>query len=748
MSVLCDPSHADNPDLTWSWKYEFVSPRMRQMLPAFTAAESEQVHWRYHQIPTEDRVWIRHTLERAMLSERVQMELEYRVIDDSGGFRWFQDRIEMIRRKDGIPESLVGITAEITQAKREQLEIRERENRLRRVFETNPNGILLLDPRGAITDCNTEAESILGQPREQLLGLNWNQLALRDRVTDSQSPQLLAVLEDSHPTQYGYEAQLIRPDGRIVDIAWNVATILGDRGEVTEVILTFQDWSNRYRADEALRASQERLRRIFESVADVVMIVDRDWRVSLANPAAEQLFGIPRVQLTQQNWRDLPWAPSAEHPAGGPMEMIARQVIGLGKTVTRVELALLRGNHRLTLSASFVPLHREQELIGMVVSATDITERVEAARIRQRSEERFRALVQGNSDGIWLCDADGLIQYASESTELLVGLPGFAQLGRRWSETVPLEKPAEWFELWGTLRTQPGIQQTIHVNLSRGIDDFRIWEVSIRNRLREPIVAAIVVHARDVTAERRLQEQLKQAQKMEAIGELASGLAHDFGNLLTVIQGELGELILDDVPTAWHRSITAAKIATELGTTLTKILLGLARRVPICVEPVVINPRIREVVFLLERVLRKTIRFELDLDENLGIIEADGMQIAQVVLNLCLNARDAMPKGGTIRIQTRNESIPTDGIPSREAPRDWVKVVVEDTGTGMSEATRAKIFEPFFTTKPSGKGTGLGLAIVSGIVKQHQGEIRCTSQEGVGTRFEIVLPRIRSEESE
>jgi PAS domain S-box-containing protein len=253
--------------------------------------------------------------------------------------------------------------------------------------------------------------------------------------------------------------------------------------------------------------------------------------------------------------------------------------------------------------------------------------------------------------------------------------------------------------------------------------------------------------AEDTTERRSLEDQLRQSQKMEAIGRLAGGIAHDFNNLLTVIQG-YSDLLLEKMNEKDPKRIEASEIkkAAERASSLTQQLLSFSRQQVIAPRIFDLNNSLRQMDGLLRRILGEDVQLETRLDAGLGGIKADPGQIEQVVMNLAVNARDAMPRGGRLIIETSNyKTMPVSSSEERPGglvPGDYVMLAVTDTGTGMDEQTKARIFEPFFTTKPQGKGTGLGLSTVYGIVKQSEGHISVQTQVGAGTAFRIFFPRV------
>jgi signal transduction histidine kinase len=277
-------------------------------------------------------------------------------------------------------------------------------------------------------------------------------------------------------------------------------------------------------------------------------------------------------------------------------------------------------------------------------------------------------------------------------------------------------------------------------SLKSGATDF-----VLKDRIKRlgAAVRRALAEVEDRRQRRSLEMQLQQAQKLEAVGRLTGSVAHDFNNLLSVILSTT-EVLLADLPAADPRrnDIEAIGEAAERGAALTRQLLAFSRRQDLKPRVLDLNALLRSLEPLLRRLLKRDVRLELQLDAGLAPVKADPGQLEQVVVNLCVNARDAMPQGGSVTIATTNTAVDTGvraGGPSVE-PGKYVCLSVTDTGTGMDEETMTRIFDPFFTTKPEGMGTGLGLATVYGIVKQSGGNVWVTSKPGVGTTFEIYLP--------
>jgi PAS domain S-box-containing protein len=366
---------------------------------------------------------------------------------------------------------------------------------------------------------------------------------------------------------------------------------------------------------------------------------------------------------------------------------------------------------------------------------------VEAAL--RASEERFRALVENSSDALLLIDADGRITYVSPSSERHLGWTPEQTVGQSIFDFIQPDDRELLSARIAETRGHPGQTIVAQVRFHHADLSWRILEVLGVNRLADPAVAGIVVNVRDITERRRLEEQLRQAQKMEAIGQLAGGVAHDFNNLLTAILGYC-HLMLDEIPaeSPLHPDLLEIQAAGERAASLTRQLLAFSRRQMLQPQVVDVSTLVRQLEKLLRRLISEDVELVTALASDLHPVTVDPASVEQILVNLAVNARDAMPTGGRLTIETANveldEAYAVTHVAMNSGP--YVMVAVGDTGEGMDAATRARVFEPFFTTKEQGKGSGLGLATVYGMVKQSGGYIWVYSEPGHGTVFKVYLP--------
>ena len=372
-------------------------------------------------------------------------------------------------------------------------------------------------------------------------------------------------------------------------------------------------------------------------------------------------------------------------------------------------------------------------------------ERAAAEAALRASEQRFRALVEHSWDAIALFGPDGAILYGSPATTRVLGYDLAEFVGRNALDLIHPEDRAAVVGRLTEAMANPGGRVDVAARVRHKDGSWRYLEGVLTNLLDDPSVGGIVNNYRDATERRSLEQQVIQAQKMEAVGRLAGGVAHDFNNILTAIGGYT-DLLLADLPLDDPRRQDVDEIhrAADRAAALTQQLLAFSRRQVLQPKVIDLNALVSNVEKLLGRLIGEDVQLATALAHDVGRVRADPGQLEQVIVNLAVNARDAMPAGGKLTIETRNVDL--DAAYAAEhrtvVPGPYVVIAVSDTGTGMSTETQSHIFEPFFTTKEVGKGTGLGLATVYGIVKQSGGSIWVYSELGHGTTIKVYLPRV------
>jgi PAS domain S-box-containing protein len=392
------------------------------------------------------------------------------------------------------------------------------------------------------------------------------------------------------------------------------------------------------------------------------------------------------------------------------------------------------------------PVHNAAgEVYRVVGIAEDVTELKRAEEALRNSAQRFRSLIEHSTDLILLHDGAGHFTYLSPSFEVTLGYPVHEWMERSGLELVWPEDLETARALLARVADTSGARTPWQLRLRHADGTFRWLEGTSANHLADPAIAAVVVNCRDITERKRMEAQIIQSQKMESIGRLAGGVAHDFNNLLTAIKGNMSLALMDMQPIdPLYEYLISVDKAADSAASLTRQLLAFSRKQIISPKVINLNDVLTHVQRLLARLIGEDVHLEMSAAPDLAPVRFDRSQAEQVLINLAVNARDAMPQGGRLTIETVNVDLDEDYCRRHPyvQPGSFVMLAVSDTGIGIHDEVRAHLFEPFFTTKESGSGTGLGLSMVYGAVKQNGGHIEVYSEMGHGATFKIFLPAV------
>ena len=383
------------------------------------------------------------------------------------------------------------------------------------------------------------------------------------------------------------------------------------------------------------------------------------------------------------------------------------------------------------------------QLFPIVERAGERWHRRMAEEALRRSEERYRLLLENISDVIAVAEFDHTLRYVSPSVSHVLGYDPQELVGRNARGFVHPDDVAALDRFVANTLADPGARGTLEARLRHRDGEWRLVELSTTNLVRRAEIAGLLHIARDVTDRRRFEAQVQQAQRMESIGSLAGGVAHDFNNVLSAIIG-YGELMAESGLDAPARAdLDEMLAAAQRASGLTRQLLAFSRRQTTEPKVIDLNALIDNLLNMLRRLIGESVQLSTSLAQELWSVRADSAQLEQVLMNLAVNARDAMPNGGALAIRTENVTVRQDGESSADLPPgEYIKLTVRDSGTGMPDDVKTRAFEPFYTTKEIGKGTGLGLATCYGIVKQASGHIAIDTALGAGTAMQVYLPRV------
>ncbi|MBU2549519.1 MAG: PAS domain S-box protein, partial [Proteobacteria bacterium] len=505
-------------------------------------------------------------------------------------------------------------------------------------------------------------------------------------------------------------------------------------------VATIRDISERVRTEAALRESEERFRTAFEHALVGRTIVDNNGRFLKANPAFGRMLGYSVDEVLGKSWPDL------THPDDrDKVRNEVRRKIESGEDLSILEVRLLHRSGRIIWDRLMSSIVRNQD--GKPLYSLADHEDITSQRAYEEMLGQYERIVSASTDIMAMVDRDLIVRVAN----------------RRYLEAHDLLDQEVVGRSLAELFKGKGFTRDVRLRFQRCLDGetvrFKTWYdfAGIGRRYMDVSYspypgpdgrpAGVVVNWRDVTESKNLEDQLAQAQKIESIGTLAGGIAHDFNNMLQAIAGYTELLLMDkgeDHPDL--KRLKTIERATQKARGLTRQLLTFSRKMQSDLRPTDLNAEIEQVAVMLERTVPRMIRIDLKLAGGLRNVNADRIQLEQVIMNLGINASQAMPDGGRLMIETENVYLDENyGLAHLEiSPGDYVLLTVTDTGQGMDDETRQHIFEPFFTTKDPGQGTGLGLAVVYGIVKNHAGHIHCYSEPGRGTSFKIYLPSVEA----
>ena len=581
-------------------------------------------------------------------------------------------------------------------------------------------------------DANAAMVAMLRYPsREALLAVNLREF----QMDGADMARILEMMRKGGEIR-DLDVQLCRPDGTTVWLRATGRVVKDEDGEVLYFQGSVEDTTERRQAEEAARESERRFETFMNHTPVLAFIKDEKGRYEYANEPCLRFFNKKRHELYGHTDHDLLPATVAD-----PLRAHDRVVVGESTGLQTIETMPGRDGEPRSFMVMKFPITDPQERNFVGGFALDITDRRRAEEAERRIARRFRDLFESSPDAIFVQDLKGNILDANAEACSISGQPHAELVGRNLGDLIHADDLAKL--LGAVPRLARG--EAVHAETVIRAADGRMTPVAISgSRIEFTGRPALLLHARDTSEQQKLQQQFHQAQKMEAIGRLAGGVAHDFNNLLTAIIG-YNELILGALNERdpLRHSAEEVRKAAERAARLTRQLLAVSRKQTLQPRILDLNSCVSEIEKMLRRLIGDDVELSVIPSPKTACVKADPSQLEQVLMNLVVNARDAMPGGGQlfIRISSMAINAPLDfdlDLPAGS----YVVLRVTDTGTGMTDEVRARIFEPFFTTKDPGKGTGLGLATCYGIVKQSGGRILCESSPDRGTTFSIYLPQV------
>ena len=699
-----------------------------------------------------------------------------KVYDQTIGVLAVQSYTEGIRYRQAEKDILQFVSTQMAMAiehMRIQDALRESEDRYRTIFQTTGAATAILEEDTRVSLANETMENLLGYSAAELQKRSWTEFVMpEDLPRVRQYNQLRRIDPQSAPSTYEFRTQ--DRWGHVKSVLATVGMLPGAR----KTIVSLLDITARKQVEDELRQLKEFNEGIVNGMAEGLLIEDERGMITFVNPALEKLLGYSATDLVGHHWQQI--VPQ------GDWELVQAKASQRPSGISdQYETRLLRQDGQaVPVWVSARPLFRQGAYAGVLAAFTDIRALKETEEALRQAAARYLRLFEDSPISLWeedfsevklqmdrwresgVVDVRQYLQQHPEAVSSLLASIGIIDVNKASLELFRAHSKEELQQNFSALfggQVDPIV--TGHfLAIAAGATHFSgeltrytltgepklvelTWQVfpGYEDTLSRCVVSMVdITERKRAEAERvHLEAQLRQAQKMEAVGLLAGGVAHEFNNLLTVIQGNV-ELALSQLA-ADHsvaRGLTAAHKAARRGTALTQQLLTFSRRQPLEPRSVDLNRVVMDLSEMVHRIIAADIQVQVELGQDLKPVLADPGGLEQMLLNLVLNARDAMPQGGLLRLAT--EPVTLDAAYCRTHPEaregEHVRLTVADTGKGMDAETREHLFEPFFTTKEVGKGTGLGLSVVYGLVKQHHGSIDVQSAPGQGTRFDIYLP--------
>ncbi len=580
---------------------------------------------------------------------------------------------------------------------------------------------------------NGAATAHLGYSREELTG-GMGVFDIDPDMTEELWQELLPRVRAQRRVQH--ETTHRTADGRLVPV--EISASVFQHGGRWYNLAVARDISERREVERALRASEEAYRTLVDNTPDMIIRWDRSLKRLLVNNGFLRMLGQSREAILAGRYGE--GHPADNLPALAETRRAIERVFALGESEV-LDTAFVTTEGKSIMHIRLVP---ERDAAGEVTTVLGIGRDITPLR---ESERQLRSLMEHSPDIILRFDREGRYLYANTTLERLTGVPVSAHIGRPFgsvSGTGPPELYARMRKRIGEVFTSRAAMETeLILPITTGPKEFNVRLIPELQDDGE--VASVLAVVRDVTDRRQLEQQLRQSQKMEAVGRLAGGIAHDFNNILAVIQ--MQSTLLGDqpgTPLDVREGLQEILAATERAANLTRQLLTFSRHHVARPVDLYLSETIASMTRLLRRVLGEDVALETRYAPALPLVHADPGMLEQVVMNLAINARDAMPTGGRLMMMLSQVAIGPEraALHPGASPGLHLCLTVEDTGKGIPPEALPRIFEPFFTTKEVGKGTGLGLATVFGIIGQHHGWIEVESTVGAGTTFWIFLPAV------
>ncbi|HPC35342.1 MAG TPA: PAS domain S-box protein [Candidatus Marinimicrobia bacterium] len=730
-----------NPDLTINFTNDIMKKWYAENLPL----EGKKCYQCYHNIKAP--------CDPCPTLRCIQSgETEWNIVPGLPGspIKWIELFSYPIKDPDtGKVTGVAEFVRDITSKKQAEEALRQSENKYRELVENMTEGLITIDEKKIVTFVNSKICQMLEYKPEELIGRN-----ILD-FFDSKNQKILKQELTKRPegTFSRYEITFTTKSGKPIPTLISGAPNFDDQGTFRGSYATVLDFTERKQAEEALRQSEEKYRLITETTSDLISLHTFDLKASYnyVSPSVKRITGYEPEELLGKSAFDY------IHPEDRKgLLKILKTYIGYmvknlmtGEKSEFTETIEYRFKHK---SGKWIYLQSVGNTLGkhLLFVSRDITQRVQMEASLRESEERYRSVVENSATGVFVIDGNYTFEFVNQRLCQILGYNESEIIGHKFMEFLAPESVELVQDHYQRRQKGEVVLANYEFEVIRKDGERRqveIYSNVIKDSDGNPhTIAQILDITERVKAEAErdsLESQLRQAQKMEAIGRLAGGVAHDFNNILTIILGYSQMALMNLQPgQKFYSQFQKINDAARRSANMIGKMLAFSRQQNAEPQRLNLNTHLESTKGLLEKMVREDIRMSFILGNGLHDIYLDPTQFDQVIMNLVVNARDAMPKGGSLIIETANFTCDSEYCLKHHGfqPGNYVLISVSDTGCGMDKETQEHIFEPFFTTKGEGEGTGLGLATVYGIVKQNHGFIHVYSEPGKGATFKIYFP--------
>ena len=674
-------------------------------------------------------------------------KVEYRYRCEDGTYLCLETLGKIITDEKGIFQKIIFSSRDITERRIAEQQLREskeeavqKERLYRLLFEQSPLGVFHIDENGIIVSCNDHFVKIIGSSREALVGLDMKKLPDQKLVR-----QLRKALAGSHAfykdTYHSVTAKKSTP------VKVYFSPLIIEDGTLVGCTGIIEDITEQKRSEEALRQSETYYRAIFETSGSAMLIIEQDTIISGININFEKMFGYPKLEVEgKKSWTqlvhpdDMEWMKKYHYlRRSAPFE-----------APRNYELRFFTRNG--DLRHGYLSVDMISGTKRSVVSIVDITDRKQAEEAVRKSEALHSKMVTNIGDVIVIIDENGINRYKSGNIEKHFGWTPEDVVGDSTWNNVHPEDLASAQKFIADIATTQDSVGTIECRYQCKDGSYKWIEITVANLLHDPDIRGFLGNYHDITERKqaekeraKLQAQLNQAQKMESVGRLAGGVAHDFNNMLTIING-YAEMMADVLPSSdpMYESVQEIQDAGKRSAVIVRKLLAFARKQTIAPVPMNLNDSVSGMLNMLHRLIGENIDMLWKPGKSTWPVKMDHSQIDQILANLVVNSRDAISDTGKITIESQNIEFDEQYCADHTGfvPGQFVMLAVSDNGCGMDKHVLDNVFEPFFTTKEIGQGTGLGMPTVYGIAKQNNGFVNVYSEPEQGTTVKIYFPRL------